>query len=122
MATSENGWTSDILCTKWFKRSFVPQAIARHNEHTPILLIFDGHRSHVTSEMVHLACASNIILYCLPRKTTHKLQPLDMGIFGPLQNTWQKVLEKYLAERGIQLSQSHVIPVYMEARERSFTE
>ena len=53
-------------------------------------LIFDGHASHKTPEMKELAFQNNILLYCLPPHSIHKLQPLDVGIFGPLQTAWNK--------------------------------
>jgi len=57
---SENGWTDDFLCTKWFEESFIPQATARNDSGIPILLIYDGHGSHTTDEMHTLAKKHNI--------------------------------------------------------------
>ncbi|PCH38502.1 hypothetical protein WOLCODRAFT_66605, partial [Wolfiporia cocos MD-104 SS10] len=50
----------------------------------------DGHGSHTTKCMVELAIANNIHLFCLPPHMTHKLQPLDVGVFRPLQQKWQE--------------------------------
>ena len=36
------------------------------------------------------AASPPVIIYCLPLKTTHKLQLLDMRVFRPLQNVWAK--------------------------------
>lgn len=82
---SENAWTDDFLCTQWFRDVFIPQATARNTSGAPILLIYDGHGSHTTAEMRNLAELHNIELFCLPPHTTHRTQPLDVGIFGPLQ-------------------------------------
>ena len=109
IGTSENGWTDDEVGFEWFKEVFVAQATERNccateqeqadnkkdtdeEEATvdetlklpPILLIYDGHGSHTTLDWITLARANNIILYCLPPHTTHWLQPLDVGCFGPL--------------------------------------
>jgi hypothetical protein len=54
------------------------------------LLIYDGHSSHITSDMVEMVAANNIHLFCLPPHTTHRLQPLDVGIFRPVQKAWMK--------------------------------
>ncbi len=88
IGVSPNGWTDDFLCLKWFEKTFVPQATARNTSGKPILLIYDGHGSHNSAELIRLARANNIILFCLPPHTTHKLQPLDVGVFGPFQNAW----------------------------------
>jgi hypothetical protein len=54
----------------------------------PILLMYNGHGSHTTLDWVTLAHSNNIILFCLPPHTTHRLQPLDVGCFGLLQTAW----------------------------------
>ena len=122
VATSENGWTSDSLCEQWFEKSFIPQAKARNTSGKPILLIFDGHRSHITNNMIELAVKNKIELFCLPPHTTHKLQPLDVGVFGPLQREWAKQCDLYLSTTGISMQKKHVIREYMKAREQSFSE
>ena len=84
---SENGWTDDVLCKEWFTKSFVSQATecrkTSANPDAPILLIYDGHGSHDKYALIQEAMDNNIYLLCLLPHTTHKLQPLDVGIFGP---------------------------------------
>ena len=46
------------------------------------------------------ATSPPVILYCLPAKTTHKLQLLDVGVFGPLQNKWVKHMQACAAQIG----------------------
>ena len=88
VATSENGWTDDFVGFEWFKQGFVPKATDRNKAGAPILLIYDGHGSHTTLEWIEYACEHNVHLFCLPPHTTHRLQPLDVGVFGPLQHAW----------------------------------
>jgi hypothetical protein len=73
VATTDNGWTSDNVCLNWFTRVFVPQAKAHADSSKPIVLMYDRHGLHVTYEMIDAAWKSNIILFCLPPHTTHKL-------------------------------------------------
>ena len=47
----------------------------------PVVLIHDGHASHVSVELNELARANNIHLLFLPAHTSHILQPLDLGVF-----------------------------------------
>jgi DDE superfamily endonuclease/Tc5 transposase DNA-binding domain len=100
ISTSPNGWTDDFLCTEWFWKSFIPQATARNTSGKPILLIYDGHGSHETTELIKLARENNIILFCLPPHTTHKLQPLDVGVFGPFQRAWADRCDEVVEETG----------------------
>ena len=69
--SSENGWITQEIYMEWF---FLPPT-------RPVLLIEDGHSSHITIEVVELACASDVHLLCLPPHTTHILQLLDVGVF-----------------------------------------
>ena len=47
------------------------------------MLIVDGHVSHVSTEFIQ---------FCLPAHSTHLLQPLDIGVFGPLQHNYKTLL------------------------------
>ncbi|KIJ57062.1 hypothetical protein M422DRAFT_98915, partial [Sphaerobolus stellatus SS14] len=50
----------------------------------------DGHGSHETNAICLIAIQSHIKMISLPPHTTHKLQPLDVGVFAPLQREWGK--------------------------------
>ena len=47
----------------------------------PVLLIQDGHSTHVSIELVELARENGVYLLCLPSHSSHVLQPLDVGIY-----------------------------------------
>ncbi|KIJ45462.1 hypothetical protein M422DRAFT_166240, partial [Sphaerobolus stellatus SS14] len=80
---TDNEWTNDLICQQWFIKVFVPFAKGHSDATKKILLVLDGHGSHTTPEMVDCANKNGIILLQLPPHTTHRLQPLDVGIFGP---------------------------------------
>ncbi|KIK12879.1 hypothetical protein PISMIDRAFT_59393, partial [Pisolithus microcarpus 441] len=65
---------------------------------------------------------NNIHLFALPPHTTHKLQPLDVGVFGPLQRSWSKQCEDYCRRTGEGIQRQHVVREYMQAREKAFTQ
>lgn len=89
VSTSENGWTNDHLGFEWFRKTFVLQAKARLDDPDEyILLVFDGHDSHVTDALVEYGYKNRIVLYSLPPHTTHKLQPLDALVFVAVQRLW----------------------------------
>ncbi|KZP12807.1 DDE-domain-containing protein, partial [Athelia psychrophila] len=120
IATSENGWTSDFIGAEWFKTIFIPNAKARNTSGQPILLIYDGHGSHTANEMREIALQEGIHLFCLPPHTSHKLQPLDVGVFGPTQNAWQRRCEDVLAATGEGIQLRDVVKEYMLARNEAF--
>ena len=71
IGVSENGWTDNFLCEEWFHMVFIPQSKACNTSGAPILLILDGHGSHITKTMRQLATDNNIELFCLLAHTTH---------------------------------------------------
>ncbi|KIJ44879.1 hypothetical protein M422DRAFT_141415, partial [Sphaerobolus stellatus SS14] len=88
VATSENSWTDDKICVQWFREVFVPWAKRERDPTFPIVFISDGHGSHKTSSMRAVAVENDIMLISLPPHTTHRLQPLDVGVFAPIQHEW----------------------------------
>ena len=117
---SENGWTDDFLCEQWFCNIFVPCTKARNTSGAPILLIYDGHGSHLTDGILKLAEENNIKLFQLPLHTTHRTQPLDVGIFGPLQCRWMERCDNVLEETGEEIWKVDFIREYMAARVLTF--
>jgi hypothetical protein len=107
---------------KWLEKCFIPQAEKRNISGKPILLLCDGHHSHETLEMRELADQSNIVLFKIPPHTTHRLQPLDVGIFGPLQRAWQKQCLQVLDETGLGVTRPHLVREYMKAHTVSLKE
>ena len=62
---------------QWFV-SVIPPA-------RPVLLIENGHASHISIELIELAHANDIYLLCLLAHATYILQPLDIGVLSHLK-------------------------------------
>lgn len=78
----------------WFKNVFL-----KHIDlNGPNVLIFDGHLSHVSIELILLARANNVTLFKLPPHTSHILQPLDVCVFYPFKVLWDKFLTQWARE------------------------
>lgn len=117
---SENGWTDDFLCKEWFKNNFIPQTAKCNISGKLILLIYDGHGSHETFELIDLACKNNIILFCLSPHTTHRLQPLDVGVFGPFACAWAERCDEIVEDTGAEMPCKDFVKEYMEVRHQTF--
>jgi hypothetical protein len=85
----------------------------------PQLLIFDGHNSHTHFEFLEYAHDHNIIVLCLPPHTTHRLQPCDVGVFGPLSYAWKTEVQRCFSE-GITVDKYNLIQIYSLACLKSF--
>lgn len=60
----------------------------------------DGHVSHMTWEFFDFCLNHKIVPFCLPPHSTHLLQPLDVGLFGPLQKHYSNILDEDMEESG----------------------
>ena len=85
----------------------------------PVVLILDGHSSHINLQTAHFACDKGI-LYCLPPHTTHALQPCDVGVFGPLKKSWNVCVSRYMCDHpGEIVNKNKFASVFKEAWESS---
>ena len=87
LAAQKKGWVISELYLGWFNffLSQIPQLRL-------ILLIQDGHSSHITVDLIQLAEENDIHIMCLPSHTTHVLQPLDVGVFSSFNHHVGKAL------------------------------
>ena len=82
---------------EWFCNVFLP-AVEDIRHTGPVVLFLDGHQSHTTLGLVEEAQDKGIVLYTFPPHTTHLLQPLDVGVFGPLKHVWSQILKEFKLE------------------------
>ena len=60
-----------------------------------MVLLVDGHTTHIDLEISQFCKENGILLYCLLAHSSHITQPLDVGFFGALKNSWAKAVDKY---------------------------
>ena len=65
----------------------------------PVLLILDGHKSHVNYSCVNFCHQNNILLYALPPHTTYILQPAEL-LFAQLKKAYDSECDKFLTNNG----------------------
>ncbi|KAH0814595.1 hypothetical protein GEV33_008196 [Tenebrio molitor] len=58
------------------------QTISTHNK---ILLSVDNHETHVSLDVINFCREHGIIMLSFPPHSTHKVQPLDVGICDPFK-------------------------------------
>lgn len=89
---SESGWMETSHFVEWFETIFINFA---NQIDGPKLLIFDGHSSHISIQLIELARNNNIHLICLPAHSSHVLQPLDVCVYKPVKTKWKELLNDY---------------------------
>lgn len=95
--SSAKGWTSDELGYSWLTKVFEPNT-AKIAGRSRRLLLVDGHSSHVNTRFIDFCDLHRIILVVLPPHSTHRLQPLDVGVFGPLAHYYSKALDQHVRD------------------------
>jgi hypothetical protein len=120
---STNGWSNNAIGLAWLKQVF-------HRYTKPVranqkrLLIVDGHSSHVNMEFIDWADSHGIILLILPPHTTHRLQPLDVGLFQPLSTNYSWELDRMMQDTAghVSMSKGFFWPMFKRAWDKAFTE
>ncbi len=87
-ARSESGWIDTDLFLAWLRKIFLQYVVAER----PVLLLTDGHKTHITIDVIDVCRENNITLFCLPPHTTHALQPLDVAVFKSLKDSFAKAV------------------------------
>ncbi|XP_018302157.1 uncharacterized protein [Mycetomoellerius zeteki] len=91
---NESGW----MCQPDFVK-YMKHFIERSNSSltNPTLLLIDNHSSHLSVEVLDMAVENGVTLLSFSPHCSHKLQPLDVSVYGPVKsyyktqcNAWQK--------------------------------
>lgn len=89
---SESGYISSELFLFWL------QHFNSHRTQGKVVLLLDGHASHVKSlAVLEYACQNDITMICLPPHTTHFIQPLDRSFFKPLKVYYDQACKTFVS-------------------------
>lgn len=105
-STSTSGWPSNSHGFKWLQKVFGPES-RRKAGNQPRLLIIDSHPSHITSDIIALYIQKNIDLLILPPHCSHLLQPLDVGVYGPLKRYHAQEVDRYTQAGITRIQRAH---------------
>lgn len=70
-----------------FMRHFIERS--RASKDRPSLLLLDNHSSHLSIDALDLASNFGITLLSFPPHCSHRMQPLDMSMYGSLTNFYK---------------------------------
>ena len=92
-ATSKKGWINQDIFLSWL--DFFIKCVPSER---PMLLVYDGHASHLSIEVIEKARANDISFFCLPSHCTHLLQPLDVGVMSSLKTHFGNACKHFFDE------------------------
>ncbi|GMG43821.1 unnamed protein product [Aspergillus oryzae var. brunneus] len=118
--TSANGWTTDEIGLRWLQQLFIPftagRTVGRYR-----LLILDGHGSHLTPQFDDICSQNDIIPLCMPAHSSHLLQPLDVGCFGPLKRAYGQLVENKMRLGFNHIDKLDFLEAFPQARAQIYT-
>ena len=122
VSSTPTGWTNNTLGMAWLRR--FNDATRRKARRLWRLLICDGHCSHLTMEFLTYATKNRILVMVFPSHSTHTLQPLDVGVFGPLQRAYSSELSRVQQQSQglLEVKKSDFYRLFKAAYDSSFTE
>jgi hypothetical protein len=85
------------------------------------MLLLDGHESHCNYPFLEYAWRHRILIHVLPAHSSHLTQPLDVGLFGPLQRYYGVLVAEWFKGGYPAISKADFFPLLQKARERTYT-
>ncbi|XP_052088188.1 uncharacterized protein LOC127725302 [Mytilus californianus] len=108
---SKTGWSNSELFMDFLSNHF--KKFVPGNGH--VMLLLDGHKSHVAVSTIEWARRHNIVIQLLPAHTSHLLQPLDVGCYGPLQNIYNSLCHRTIRTKQCALTRYDVCSMACKA-------
>lgn len=87
-AATKKGWMETDIFKSYFLKTLIPAL----GPERPVLIIYDGHSTHISVEVLEAAIENNITILKLPPHSSHLLQPLDLSVFRPFKLKWDEKL------------------------------
>nr|XP_033472895.1 jerky protein homolog-like [Epinephelus lanceolatus] len=81
-SANPSGWMKEEHFAEYLQH-FV--AHTRCSREKPCLLLLDNHSSHLSVEGLEYAKNNGVVMLSFPPHCSHRLQPLDVSVYGPLK-------------------------------------
>ncbi|KAJ8706846.1 hypothetical protein PYW07_012924 [Mythimna separata] len=113
------GWMNSDLFPEVMKHFVKVTASTKEN---PSLLIVDNHDSHLAPAVLNIAKDNGVTLLTIPPHSSHRLQPLDVSVFGPLQTYYNAAMDSWLMRHpGKTISIYNIAELLGQAFDRAMT-
>lgn len=83
---NSSGWMQQPEFVKYMEH-FIQHS--RTSTQSPTLLLIDNHASHLSVEALDLAAENGITILSFPPHCSHRLQPLDVSVYGPVKTYYK---------------------------------
>lgn len=104
---NSSGWITAELFVEFLK---IFQAFTRCNREHPVLLLLDNHESHCSLAALQFCRNNGLHVIAFPPHCSHRLQPLDVGVFKPFKIAINKQFDTFMRMNPGRLVQVFDIP------------
>ncbi|XP_028159510.1 uncharacterized protein LOC114352198, partial [Ostrinia furnacalis] len=113
------GWMNTQLFAEVMKHFVKITGSSKDNQS---LLILDNHESHLSPEALNIAKDNGVTILTIPPHTSHRLQPLDVSVFAPLQTYYNAAADSWMMRNpGVPISIYCVAEILGTAFEKAMT-
>lgn len=88
---TEKGWIDTATFYGWVANHFLPNITDKR----PVLLLVDGHTTHIDVHTAKLCKQNNVVLYLLHAHASHLIQPCDREYFKTFKSVWANECSAY---------------------------
>lgn len=105
--SNPSGWMTEDLFVAFLKHF---HNHVKSTKEKPCLLLLDNHSSHLSIEGLNFAKDNGIIMLSFPPHCTHRLQPLDRSVYGPLKKYVNSAMDQWMINHPGQHMTIYEIP------------
>jgi hypothetical protein len=84
--------------------------------------MLDRYKSHVSVDFQRYCKENKIMTLCMPAHSSHLLQPLDIGCFGPLKRAYSKEIKDLMRVHISHITKIEFFAAFKNAFMASFSE
>ncbi len=122
-AVTQKGWSNKNIGVYWLEHIFDRYTKEKADNHRRLLIV-DGHNNHLNIRFINYADKNRILLTFLPPHLTHRLQLLNIGLFGPPTQYYTQEINHFITKYQdyITVSKRHFQTFFLKAYTRAFTQ
>lgn len=102
-----SGWMKSDHFVEFLKH-FIKHT--RCSKETPVMLLLDNHDSHLSIEGLDYCKSNGVTVLSFPPHCSHKLQPLDKSVYGPLKKYVNTACDSWMTNHPGQTMTIYDIP------------
>ncbi|XP_037038910.1 uncharacterized protein LOC119076333 [Bradysia coprophila] len=112
---SDNGWQTQQTFHDYMVNIFYKWLLEERIQ-LPVIVFIDGHKSHVSLTLSDFCAEHQIELIALYPNSTHLTQPMDVGVFKPLNVSWTNQAKDWrLQNQYAKIEKKDVAPILEKA-------